>query len=172
MAQPIPTKPTQPNNVIVDDSNYSLWSQNMSRFLRGQMLCKYIINKEPKSVQNQGETKDAYERRYERLDVDNCKIIIWISNTSILSISQLHGAFDIAQEVWEFIAPRYTTTYLSSQYQINYDLGRMCQKSRQSITSFRSQMSLLRDKLSAPSQCNYCTKIIMSIVITQVCSSF
>ncbi|GAV80897.1 UBN2_3 domain-containing protein, partial [Cephalotus follicularis] len=162
---------TQPINVILDDSNYSIWSQNKSQFLRGRMLWKYIISKELKPVQNQGETKDAYERRYKRWDADNCKIITWILNTSILSISQLLGAFDTAQEVWKFLAARYTTK-VSSQYQINSDLSRMRQESGQSISSFHSQMSLLWDKQSAPSLCNNSTEIFMSIVIACVCNNF
>ena len=41
---------TQPIPIILDGSNYPAWSQNMSRWLNGHCLLKYVSSEEPKPI--------------------------------------------------------------------------------------------------------------------------
>ncbi|XP_026459500.1 uncharacterized protein LOC113360178 [Papaver somniferum] len=98
----------QPITVKLDGTNYNHWSFLMRSFLKGKSMWKYIDGKEkcPKSRSStqgkEGPTKDPMEE----WEINNHKILTWIGNTVITSISMLLTSFDVAKEAWYSLEKR------------------------------------------------------------------
>ncbi|GFY96873.1 hypothetical protein Acr_11g0011790 [Actinidia rufa] len=109
MAQP---EVSQPISIILDDSNYRLWSSAMQRFLRARKLWKYITGdaQPPHFFETDDDDDDTlhiqYQTQLEDWDSVNSKIITWFSNTSVSSIHSLFTPFETAKEVWDYLAER------------------------------------------------------------------
>ncbi|GKU92257.1 hypothetical protein SLEP1_g6006 [Rubroshorea leprosula] len=58
------------------------------------------------------------------------------------------GRYEIAKEVWDLLAARYTTSDLSSQYQLWEELHNLKQERGESTTSFYAKMQALWDQLA------------------------
>ncbi|GLT91845.1 hypothetical protein SLE2022_097130 [Rubroshorea leprosula] len=110
---------SQPISTILNGSNYILWAQNK----------KYV---------------DCLED----WDSKNHQIITWFRNTSIPSIHLQFGRYETAKEVWDLLAARYTTSDLSSQYQLWEELHNLKQECGESITSFYAKMEAIWDQLA------------------------
>ena len=104
MAQP---EVSQPISIILDESNYRLWSSAMQRFLRARKLWKYItgvaqpphFSESDEDVEDYDNRHDQYQTDLEEWDSVNSKIITWFSNTSVSSIHSLFTPFETAKEV-------------------------------------------------------------------------
>ncbi|KAF7124254.1 hypothetical protein RHSIM_Rhsim12G0049700 [Rhododendron simsii] len=135
---------SQPISVTLDGTNFVLWAQAMSSFLKGKKLWHVITGEVIKPTRGATESQDKYGERLEEWDSKNHQIITWIRNTSVTSISLQFGRFQDAEfptkEIWEFLKERYSTTGLAHQYQLLSHLHRMRQEPGQSINHFLSQM--------------------------------
>ncbi|XP_059639814.1 uncharacterized protein LOC132282224 [Cornus florida] len=129
-------------------SNYILWSQAMSSFLKGKKLWRIITGDLFEPVQVETETKEKYGDRLEEWDSKNHQIITWFRNTCISSISIEFGRFNYAKSIWDFLKHRYTTTDLAHQYQLLTNLHSKTQQPGQSISTFVSEIHAIWDQLS------------------------
>ena len=113
-----------PISVVLDGTNYVLWAQAMSGFLKGKKLWRIITGDVCKPVQGTTDsaTTDSaakYVDRLEDWDSKNYQIITWFRNTSITSISLQFGQFQLdsasspAKAIWDFLQERYQTTGLA-----------------------------------------------------------
>ncbi|KAK3026615.1 hypothetical protein RJ639_040152 [Escallonia herrerae] len=141
-----------PIQLILDDANYLHWAQQMHRFLQGRRLWGYVSG----SIKAPSRTDVAFEDNEADWVAENSKIISWFSDTSLHKINQLFGPFDTAKEVWDYLAATNTVSDLASQYQIDLDLHRLRQIPGQSIQDYYSQLAILWDKQTHPSQCTNC----------------
>ncbi|XP_028053745.1 uncharacterized protein LOC114258087 [Camellia sinensis] len=150
---------SHPISVILDGSNYVLWAQAMSSFLKGKKLWRIITGDITQPVKDTAETTispgtPTYEDRLEEWDSKNYQIITWFRNTSVTSISLQFGRFQLdsvttpAKDIWDFLKERYQATGLAHQYQLQSQLHRMRQESSQSINDFLSQMYSVWDQLA------------------------
>ncbi|KAK2986484.1 hypothetical protein RJ640_001007 [Escallonia rubra] len=118
----------------------------------GHRLWGYVSG----SIKAPSRTYAAFEDKEVDWVAENSKIISWFSNTSLPKINQLFGPFDIAKEVWDYLAATNTVSDLASQYQIDLDLHRLRQIPGQSIQDYYSQLAILWDKQTHPSQYTNC----------------
>ncbi|CAL5387066.1 unnamed protein product [Camellia sinensis] len=150
---------SHPISVILNGSNYVLWAQAMSSFLKGKKLWRIVTGDVAKPVKDSATTETpvhtaTYEDRLEEWDSKNYQIITWFRNTSITSISLQFGRFQLdsvttpAKDIWDFLKERYQTTGLAHQYQLQNQLHRMRQESTQSINDFLSQIYSVWDQLA------------------------
>lgn len=143
---------SQPISVTLDGTNFVLWAQAMSSFLKGKKLWRVIAGEVIKPTRGATESQDKYGERLEKWDSKNHQIITWIRNTSVTSINLQLGRFQDAEspakEIWEFLKERYSTTGLAHQYQLLSHLHRMHQEPGQSINHILSQMYGVWDQLS------------------------
>ena len=120
---------SHPISVILNGSNYVLWAQAMSSFLKGKKLWRIVTGDVTKPVKDSVTTEttahtSTYEDRLEEWDSKNYQIITWFRNTSITSISLQFGRFQLdsvttpAKDIWNFLKERYQTTVLAHQYQL------------------------------------------------------
>ena len=90
-------------------TNYHAWSQNITVFLKGHKLWRYVIGSIPKPVPNLKSkaiaaedasktvvTMDDYEERLEEWESIQSKILSWFINTFILSIHNLLPSLETA----------------------------------------------------------------------------
>ena len=101
----------RPITIMLDGpTSYHAWSQNMTVFLKGPKLQRYVIGSIPKPVPNPKSkattakesskiavTTDDYEERLEEWDSIQSKILSWFINTSIPSIHNLLPRLEIAE---------------------------------------------------------------------------
>ncbi|PSR86009.1 Maturase [Actinidia chinensis var. chinensis] len=118
---------SQPISIILDDSNYRLWSSAMQRFLRARKFWKYITgDAQPPHFSETDDDDDAlhiqYQSQLEDWDSVNSKIITWFSNTSVSSIHSLFTTFETAKEVWDYLAERYFSVDGANEYQLGLEL--------------------------------------------------
>ncbi|KAG5545529.1 hypothetical protein RHGRI_017883 [Rhododendron griersonianum] len=110
---------SQPISVTLDGTNFVLWAQAMSSFLKGKKLWRVITGEVIKPTRGATESQDKYGERLEEWDSKNHQIITWIRNTSVTSINLQFGRFQDAEspakEIWEFLKERYNTTGLAHQ---------------------------------------------------------
>ena len=104
MALPISTLPytkdiTQPIPIILDGSNYPVWSQNTSRSLKGHCLWEYVSGEEPQPVARIAETTVAFSTHLQTWKSIHYRIISWFSNTCVVSISMTFGNLNNAKYV-------------------------------------------------------------------------
>ncbi|GFZ00959.1 hypothetical protein Acr_14g0005940 [Actinidia rufa] len=88
------SKVSEPISIILDDSNYRLWSSAMQRFLRARKLWKYITgDTQPPHFSETDDDDETlhiqYQTHLEDWDSVNSKIITWFSNTLVSSIHSL-----------------------------------------------------------------------------------
>lgn len=82
---------SRPISIILDGSNYVLWAQAMSSFLKGRKIWLIITGDVTKLVKEATEIVAKYEDRLEDWANKNFQIITWLRNTSITSISLQFG---------------------------------------------------------------------------------
>ncbi|GFS34321.1 hypothetical protein Acr_00g0033260 [Actinidia rufa] len=126
MAQP---EVSQPISIVLDESNYRLWSSAMQRFLRARKLWKYITGSvQPPHFSETDDDEDddlhaQFQSHLEDWDSVNSKIITWFSNTSVSSIHHsLFTPFETAKEVWNYLAERYSSVDGANEYQLGLEL--------------------------------------------------
>ena len=108
-------------------TSYHAWSQNMTVFLKGRKLWRYVTGSIPKPVPNPKSkattaeessktavTTDDYEERLEEWESIQSKILSWFINTSIPSIHNLLPHLETTEAAWKFLANRYNCTNDSS----------------------------------------------------------
>ncbi|GKV48377.1 hypothetical protein SLEP1_g55201 [Rubroshorea leprosula] len=146
---------SQPISTILNGSNYVLWAQSMRSFLKGQKLWRYITGDITLPQKITDEIDKKYVDRLEDWDSKNHQIITWyhhiitwFRNTSIPSIHLQFGRYETAKEVWDLLAARYTTSNLSSQYQLWEELHNLKQEHGKSIISFYAKMEAIWDQLA------------------------
>jgi len=141
-------------------TSYHAWSQNMTIFLKGCKLWRYVTSSIPKPIPNPKSkataaedasktavTADDYEKRLEEWESIQSKILSWFINTSIPSIHNLLPRLETGKAVWKFLADRYNCTNDSSlDFHIESKLYQMHQETGQSISNFYSQTSLMCSK--------------------------
>ena len=118
----------RPITIMLDGpTSYHAWSQNMTVFLKGRKLWRYVTSSiskpipNPKSKATAAEdvsktvvTMDDYEERLEEWESIQIKILSWFINTSIPSIHNLLPRLATAEAAWKFLANRYNCTNDSS----------------------------------------------------------
>jgi hypothetical protein len=96
---------THPITVILDGpASYHAWFQNMTVFLKGRRLWRYITGDIPKPVPRSDTESDSsdgdsvaaavvqvddFEARLEEWESIQCRILSWFINTSVPAISSL-----------------------------------------------------------------------------------
>ena len=108
-------------------TSYHAWSKNMTVFLKGRKLWKYVTGSIPKLVpkpqckaittEHASKTTviaDDYEERLEEQGSIQSKILSWFINTSIPSIHNLLPCLETAEAAWKFLVNRYNCTNDSS----------------------------------------------------------
>ncbi|XP_026419743.1 uncharacterized protein LOC113315701 [Papaver somniferum] len=99
----------QPITVKFDGTNYNHWSFLMRSFLKGKSMWKYIDGKAKKPANGVVITdkgKDTGEETAESWEINNHKILTWLSNTVVTSISMQLTSFETAKDAWEFLSKR------------------------------------------------------------------
>lgn len=165
----------RPITIMLDGpTSYHAWSQNMTVFLKGRKLWRYVTGSIPKPVPNPKSkattaeessktavTTDDYEERLEEWESIQSKILSWFINTSIPSIHNLLPRLETAEAAWKFLADRYNCTNDSSlEFHIESKLYQMRQETGQSISDFYSQTSTMWEQLSAADPPLVCSKDI------------
>ncbi|GFS41855.1 hypothetical protein Acr_00g0076750 [Actinidia rufa] len=96
----------------------------MQRFLRTQKFLKYITSdvQQPHSFDSAEDDDDddshvKYRSKLKDWNNDNSKIITWFSNTSVPS-----NHFEIAKEVWDYLAEQYSSVNGASEYYLGLEL--------------------------------------------------
>ncbi|KAH7845384.1 hypothetical protein Vadar_001385 [Vaccinium darrowii] len=149
----------QPISITLDVTNYVLWAQAMSSFIKGKKLWRIITGDVVKPIKGDTETQLKYDERLDDWDSKNHLIITWCRNTSVTSINLQFGRFQNvdgpAKAIWDFLKERYSTTGLAHQYQLLSLLHRMHQEPGQSIDNFLSQ-TRIGSSAPNPNLCRYC----------------
>ena len=143
------TDPSQPISTSMDGTNYVIWAQAMSSFLRGRKLWRIVTGDITEPEEIEGEDKSKFADRLEDWDSKNHQIITWVRNTCASSISLQFGRFTTAKSLWDFLAQRYTTADLAHQYQLLSTLYRMKQQPGQTINSFLFEIYHVWDQLTS-----------------------
>jgi len=138
----------QPIKTIMHGSNYVIWSQEMSSFLKGRWLWRYATGEITNPIKQKNEDETKFYEWLEEWDSKNHQILTWIRNTTITSIKLQFGRFETAQEVWDLLCNRYSITDIAHQYQLFEKLSPMKQSSGQSINDFLSHMHIVWDHLA------------------------
>ena len=142
-----------PITFILDGpTSYHAWSQNITIFLKGRKLWRFVIGSIPKPVpeptskattaedaSKTAVTLDDYEERLKEWESIQSKILSWFINTSIPSIHNLLPCLETAEVAWKFLADRYNCTNDSSlEFHIESKLYQMRQKTGHCISDFYS----------------------------------
>ncbi|GFZ03488.1 hypothetical protein Acr_16g0001120 [Actinidia rufa] len=69
------SKVSQPTNVILEGTNYILWAQAMSSFLKGRKFWRYVTGMIPAPTQDRDEAEDKFQYCLEDWDNKNHQII-------------------------------------------------------------------------------------------------
>ena len=155
-------------------TSYHAWSQNMTVFLKGHKLWRYVIGSIPKPVPNPQSkataaedasrinvTIDDYEERLEEWESIQSKILSWFINTSIPSIHNLLPRLETVEVAWKFLANCYNCTNDSSlKFHIKSNLCQMRQEIVRSISDFYSLTSTMWEQLFAVDPPLVCSKDI------------
>ena len=169
----------RPITIMLDDpTSYHAWSQNMTVFLKGRKLWRYMTGSIPKPALNPKSkataaeesskiavTIDDYEERLEEWESIQSNILSWFINTFIPSIHILLPHLETAEVAWKFLADRYNCTNDSSlEFYIESKLYQMRQEIGQSISDFYSQTSTMWEQLFAADPPLMCSKDIKLFV--------
>lgn len=139
---------SQPIKTILDGSNFVSWSQEMSSFLKGRKLWRYVTGTLAKPIKQKDEDDVKYSDRLEDWDSKNHQILTWIRNTTIPSIKIQFGRFETAKEVWDLLSTRYSITDVAHQYKLFETLRTLKQAPGQSINDFLALMHSIWDQLT------------------------
>ena len=141
MAQQNKRNIIRPITIMLDGPTiYHAWFQNMTVFLKGCKLWRYVTGSIPKPVPNPKSkaiaakdaskttvTTDDYEEHLEEWESIHRKILSWFINTSIPSIHNLLPCLETIEVAWKFLADRYNCTNDSSlEFHIESKLYQMC----------------------------------------------
>ena len=113
-------------------TSYHAQSLNMTIFLKGRKLWRYVTGSIPMPVPNlkskataaeesskTAATTDNYEERLEEWDSIQSKILSWFINTSIPSIHNLLLRLETAKFAWKFLVDRdRKSTRLNSSHDV------------------------------------------------------
>ena len=104
-------------------TSYHAWSQNMTIFLKGRKMWRYVTSSIPKPLPNpkskataaEDASKTAvtmidYEERLEEWESIQSKTLSWFINTSIPSIHNLLPHLKTVEAAWRILADRYDCT--------------------------------------------------------------
>ena len=129
-------------------TSYHAWSQNMTVFLKGRKLWRYVTGSIPKPVPNPKSkattveessktavTTDDYEEHLEEWESIQSKILSWFINTSIPSIHNLLPRLETTKAT--------CTNDSSLEFHIESKLYQTRQETSQSISDFYSQTSTM-----------------------------
>ncbi|KAI9200578.1 hypothetical protein LWI28_010066 [Acer negundo] len=109
----------------------------MKIFLKGKKIWGYVNGilgeLEDKKTENYADLLDVWE-------ANNSKIITWVNNSVEHSIGTQLAKYETAKEVWDHLAILYTQSNFSKQYQLEYDIRALEQKSM-SIQEFYYAMT-------------------------------
>ncbi|XP_075662530.1 uncharacterized protein LOC142631995 [Castanea sativa] len=165
----------RPITIMLDGpTSYHAWFQNMTVFLKGHKLWRYVTGSIPKPVPNPKSkaiaaedaskidvTTDDYKERLEECESIQSKILSWFINTSIPSIHFLLPRLKTAEATWKFLVDCYNCINDSSlKFHIESKLYQMRQEIGQSIFDFYSQTSTMWEQLSAVDPPLVCSKDI------------
>ena len=128
-----------PITIKLDGNNYSHWSMLFRNFLKGKGLWNYVTEKE--------RCPDETDAKFADWDINNNKILTWIANTVIPSISIQLGKYDTAQKAWDFLAHRYIQSNFAKKYKLEQDIQALQQQPGQSVSDFHSSMCVIWDQL-------------------------
>ena len=108
-------------------TSYHAWSQNMTVFLKGRKLWRYVTSSIPKPVPNPKSkaivaeessktavTTNDYEECLEEWESIQSKILSWFTNIYIPSIHNLLPCLETTKAAWKFWANHYNCTNDSS----------------------------------------------------------
>ena len=154
-------------------TSYHACTQNITVFLKGRKLLRYVTSSIPKPVPNPKSkatfaedsskstvTTDDYKEHLKEWESIHRKILSWFINTSIPSIHNHLPSLGIFEAAWKFLADRYNCTNDSSlEFHIESKLYQMRQETGQSISDFYSQTFTMWEQLSTvdPPLVNLCT---------------
>lgn len=119
----------QPMKTIMDGSNYVIWSQEMSSFLKGRRLWRYATGEIARPTKQKDQDEAKFYDQLEEWDSKNHQILTWIRNTTIPSIKFQFGRFETAHEVWDLLSSQYSITDIAHLYQLFEKLSHMKQSS-------------------------------------------
>ncbi|GFZ14642.1 hypothetical protein Acr_24g0008320 [Actinidia rufa] len=126
----------------------------MQHFLRARKLWKYINGdaQPPHFFETDNDDDDdlhvQYQSQLKDWDSVNSKIITWFSNTSVSSIHSLFTLFEIAKEVWDYLAERYSSVDGVNEYQLGLELHHLRFNPSQTLTDFYNKISNLWNHLA------------------------
>ncbi|KAJ9558092.1 hypothetical protein OSB04_012706 [Centaurea solstitialis] len=81
-------------------------------------------------------------------DINNAKILGFINASTTAEINQQFLGYTTTKSLWDFLAKRYTSTGLSHQYQLWTTFQNKRQLPDQSVSSYISEMQVIRDHLN------------------------
>jgi len=113
---------------ILDETNYTVWSQSMLSFLKGRKLSLYVTWDIPKQTKVTTKTDDIFLTRLIDWDNKHDQILIWFHNTTIPSFATLFDSFDDAQGAWDMLTSHYSSVDGSREYQLIIELYRLKQE--------------------------------------------
>ena len=138
----------KPITVSSDGTNYVLWAQEMSSFLRGRKLWRYVTGDIVEPQKKQDEDSEKFKDRLEEWDCKNHQILTWFRNTCEPAIKRHFGRLETAKEVWDMLAKRYSTSDIAHQFQLLGQLHHLKQEPGQSVSDFLSQLQAIWDQLA------------------------
>jgi hypothetical protein len=107
---------------ILDETNYTVWSQSMLSFLKGRKLSLYVTWDIPKQTKVTTKTDDIFLTRLIDWDNKHDQILIWFHNTTIPPFATLFDSFDDAQGAWDMLTSHYSSVDGSREYRLIIDL--------------------------------------------------
>ena len=155
-------------------TSYHAWSQNMTIFLKGRKMWRYVTSSIPKPVPNPKSKATAaedaskivvttinYEERLEEWESIQSKTLSWFINTSIPSIHNLLPHLKTVEAAWRILADRYDCTNDSNlEFHIESKLYQLRKEIGQSIYDSYYQTSTMWEQLSAADPPLVCSKDI------------
>uniref|UniRef100_A0A2N9IJC8 Integrase catalytic domain-containing protein n=1 Tax=Fagus sylvatica TaxID=28930 RepID=A0A2N9IJC8_FAGSY len=133
---------THPITVILDGpASYHAWSQNMTVFLKGRRLWRYVTGDIPKLVprsdtDSNSSDGDSVADAVVQVDDFEARLEEWESIQ--------------CQATWSFLATRYNCTYdFALEFHIEVKFYQMRQESGQSISDYYSQTASMWEQLAA-----------------------
>lgn len=155
----------QPIHTVLNGPNYLLWAEEISSFLKGRKLWKFVSGTMKEPVQLEKEPVEKYGERLEDWECKNHQILTWFRNTIAPSIKVQFGRIQTAKELWDLLQKRYGVSDKAHRYKLLADL--------EELLSEETRLGTLRPKVnddtalaaSYPTQsrqngryCNHCMK--------------
>ena len=89
------------------------------------MACSHRRTNSTHQRRKKKESDDKYADQLEEWESKNHQILTWFANTIVLPINVHFGRFELAKEVWDFLATRYNSTTISHQYHLMTTLSQL-----------------------------------------------